>query len=68
MLFSSYSISGAYWTSAILSPAFSIGFCIGIFVALQVITGFLLAMHYVAYDDVVFFLIHADIIRDYDFG
>jgi len=57
-----------YSTTALLTPSFSLGFCISMFLIIQLISGFTLATGYTPASDLAFESIHSNIMRDLDTG
>lgn len=57
-----------YSSTILLTPSYSIGFCVSIFLLIQIISGFLLASHYIANTENAFNVIHSNLMRDLDSG
>jgi len=57
-----------YSTTILLTPSYSLGFCVSIFLAIQIATGFTLASHYIPSCLDAFNVIHSKLMRDLDTG
>lgn len=57
-----------YSTTILLTPSYSLGFCVSLFLIIQIVTGFTLASHYVPTCEQAFQVIHSNLMRDLDSG
>jgi len=57
-----------YSTTILLTPSYSLGASAGLFLGIQIITGFFLASHYVPTTHQAFEVIHSNLMRDLDSG
>jgi ubiquinol-cytochrome c reductase cytochrome b subunit len=57
-----------YSTTILLNPVYNIGFCISLYIMIQIITGYLLASNYIAHTILSFDIIHNVIMRELDTG
>jgi quinol-cytochrome oxidoreductase complex cytochrome b subunit len=57
-----------YSTTISLTPVYSLGFAVSCFLVIQIVSGFLLSMAYIAHTELAFKAIHSYLMRDLDSG